>query len=245
MTPARDRGFTGFGRGALEFLQELDQHNDRTWFEANRARYAEQVRNPLAALVEEVDARLALVAPEIVGDPRRSLFRIHRDVRFSADKRPYKTNVAAWFFHDGAGHGVGSATVAHGGAGFYFDLGLTGAYVGGGIWMPPRPTLTRLRQAIDDDHESIAAILEAPRIRRRFGVLAPDAMLRRMPRGYSDTHAAAALLRHRSFTLGRSLPGRDLPSGRLPDILMRDFTRLLPFVRWLNGALGLRTRTRR
>ena len=245
MIPARERGFPGFGGGALEFLRELDQHNDRTWFEFNRARYARELRDPLAALVEEVDARLALVAPEIVGDPRRSLFRIHRDVRFSADKRPYKTNVAAWFFHDGAGHGVGSATVAHGGAGFYVDIGLTGAFVGGGIWMPPRPTLERLRRAIDDDHESLAAILETPAIRRRFGMLAPEAMLRRMPRGYRDPHPAAVLLRHRSFTLGRPLSARDLASGRLPDILLRDFTRLLPLVRWLNGALGLRTRARR
>lgn len=245
MTPARDGGFPGFGRGAMEFLRELDQHNDRTWFEANRARYAQELRDPLAALVEEVDARLALVAPEILGDPRRSLFRIHRDVRFSADKRPYKTNVAAWFFHDGAGHGVGSGTVAHGGAGFYFDMGLTGAFAGGGIWMPPRPTLERLRHAIDEEHESFAAILEAPAIRRRFGTLAPEAMLRRMPRGYREPHPAATLLRHRSFTLGRALPARDLSSPRLPELLVRDFARLLPLVRWLNGALGLRIRARR
>lgn len=234
-----------FGAGALRFLRALERHNEKTWFEANRARYEAELRQPLAALVEEVDVHLATLAPEIVGDPKRSLFRIHRDVRFSNDKRPYKTNAAAWFYHVDAGRGVGSAATAHGGAGFYFDIGPTGAQLGGGIWMPPRPTLLRLREAIDEDHASLSAIVGAPDVRRRFGPLAPEAMLVRMPRGYPDTHPGAALLRHRSFTLGRSLSERELFSPRLPALLARDFGRLVPLVRWLNSALGLRTATRR
>ena len=236
-TPAE---FAGFGPELMGFLRALDRHNDKPWFEANRARYERDVRAPMAALVEEVDVRLAAFAPEIVGHPKQSLFRIHRDVRFSNDKRPYKTNVAAWFFHAGAGRGVGSATTAHGGAGFYFDVGLTGASIGGGIWMPPRPTLARLREAIDEDADDLQAILADPARRRRFGSLAPEAMLKRMPRGYADTHPAAELLRHQSFTLGRTLADRELLSPKLPDLLARDFERLLPLVRWLNGALGLR-----
>ncbi|MDB4878947.1 MAG: hypothetical protein JWL60_393, partial [Gemmatimonadetes bacterium] len=212
MTAAREPGFTGFGPGAPAFLRALDRHNERAWFEANRARYERELRAPLVALVNELDVRLAAIAPEIVGDPRRSLFRIHRDVRFSSDKRPYKTSVAAWFFHEGAGHGVGSATVAHGGAGFYVEVGLDGCTAGGGIWMPPRPTLARLREAIDEDHEPLAALLADPSVRRRYGTLAPEAVLRRMPRGYPDAHPAAALLRHRSFNRRPPLPERDLPS---------------------------------
>ena len=75
----------------------------------------------MAALVEEMDVRLAELAPEIVGDPKRSIFRIHRDVRFSNDKSPYKTNAACWFYHMDAGRGVGG-DAPHGGAGFYFHL---------------------------------------------------------------------------------------------------------------------------
>ena len=237
--------FTGFRPDALRFLRALARHNDRAWFEANRPRYEEEVRAPLAALVEEVDVRLAAIAPEIVGHPRQSMFRIHRDVRFSNDKRPYKTNVAAWFFHGDAGRGVGSATTAHGGAGFYFDIATEGITVGGGIWMPPRPTLLRIREAIDADHETLQALLVAPAMRRRFGPLAPEAMLTRMPRGYAEDHPAASLLRHRSFTLGRAMTERDLFSARLPDLLALEFSRLLPLVRWLNGALGLRALARR
>ena len=94
--------------------------------------------------------RLATLAPEIVGDPKRSPFRIHRDVRFSADKSPYKTHVACWFHHADAGRGVGAAT-PHGGAGFYFHMEADRASIGGGIWMPPRPTLQRIRERIDED----------------------------------------------------------------------------------------------
>lgn len=239
--------FTGFRPAARTFLRALARHNDRGWFEANRPRYEAELRAPLAALVEEVDARLGDFAPEIVGHPKRSLFRIHRDVRFSADKRPYKTSVAAWFFHNGGDGTVAGAgrSGAHGGAGFYIDIGQTTSSIGGGIWMPPRSTLTRIREQIDEDHETLSRLLRTPKLRRRFGALATDGMLTRMPRGYAESHPAASLLRHQSFTLGRSLNDRELFSATLPDLLARDFALMLPLVRWLNDALGLRALARR
>ena len=238
------REFSRFRPAALTFLRSLRRHNDREWFEAHRASYENDVRAPLAALVEEVDVRLASVAPEIVGDPKRSLFRIHRDVRFSSDKSPYKTHAACWFYHADAGRGVGSASTAHGGAGFYFHMEPGRASLGGGIWMPPRPTLARIRERIDEEPASLARVLRAPAL-RRYGGLAEEAMLARMPRGYDADHPAASLLRHQSFTLGRELTERELFSPRLPDLLAREYVRILPLVRWLNGALGLRTLARR
>ena len=236
--------FAGFRPAALTFLRGLRRHNDREWFAANRDRYEAEVRGPLTALVEEMDVRLARLAPEIVGDPKRSIFRIHRDVRFSADKSPYKTSAACWFHHGDAGRGVGRATNVHGGAGFYFEVSPTGSRVGGGIWMPPPATLTRIREHIDDDHEALTGLLAAPAL-RVYGGLAREAMLVRMPRGFDAAHPAAELLRHRSFTMGRAVSERDLFSARLPDRLAREFARLLPLVRWLNGAIGLRTLARR
>jgi uncharacterized protein (TIGR02453 family) len=118
------------------------------------------------------------------------------------------------------------------------------ASLGGGIWMPPRPTLARIRDRIADEPASLARVLRAPAL-RRYGSLAEEAMLARMPRGYDADHPAAALLRHQSFTVGRELTERELFSPRLPDLLARDYGRILPLVRWLNGALGLRTLARR
>lgn len=236
--------FAGFRPAALTFLRSLKRNNTREWFQAHRDDYEREVREPLAALVEEMDVRFAELAPEIIGDPKRSLFRIHRDVRFSSDKSPYKTNAACWFYHGDAGRGVGSTT-PHGGAGFYFHIEPGGSMIGGGIWMPPRPTLARLREQIDEDHRALARVLADPALRKRFGGLDESSMLTRMPRGYADTHPAATLLRHQSYTVGRALSDAELFSPRLPDLLARDFARILPLVRWFNGALGLRTLARR
>ena len=203
-----------------------------------------RIRAPLAALVEEVDVRLASVAPEIVGDPKRSLFRIHRDVRFSNDKSPYKTHAACWFHHVDAGRGVGRD---HGARrrGVLLPHG-AGASVGGRRasgcrraprWRASASGSTRIRRPL-------ARVLRAPAL-TRFGGLAEEAMLTRMPRGYDASHPAAALLRHQSFTVGRELTERELFGPRLPDLLARDYARILPLVRWLNGALGLRTLARR
>ena len=239
-----DGEFRGFRPAAIRFLRSLARNNTREWFQAHRDDYEGEVRAPLAALVEELDVRLAGLAPEIVGDPKRSLFRIHRDVRFSSDKSPYKTNAACWFYHGNAGRGVGSTT-PHGGAGFYFHMEPGGSMIGGGIWMPPRPTLARLRERIDEDHRALRRVLADPSLTKRFGTLDETAKLTRMPRGFRDDHPAADLLRHQSFTVGRTLGDAELFSPRLPDLLARDYARLVPFVRWFNGALGLRALARR
>jgi uncharacterized protein (TIGR02453 family) len=239
-----DGEFRGFRPAAMKFLRSLKRSNTREWFQAHRDDYEAEVRGPLVALVEEMDVRLAELAPEIVGDPKRSIFRIHRDVRFSSDKSPYKTNAACWFYHGDAGRGVGSAT-AHGGAGFYFHMEPGGSMLCGGIWMPPRPTLNKIRERIDEEHQSLKRLLGDAALRRKFGGLAEEGMLTRMPRGYADTHPAATLLRHQSFTVGRTLTDAELLSPKLADVLARDYARILPMVRWFNGALGLRTLARR
>jgi uncharacterized protein (TIGR02453 family) len=236
--------FTGFRPEAQKFLRTLARNNNREWFTSHRETYETALRAPLAALVEEVDVHFATIAPEIVGHPKRSLFRIHRDVRFSADKSPYKTNVACWFHHADAGRGVGSAA-PHGGAGFYFHMEASRASIGGGIWMPPRPTLQRIREAIDENHRSLTKILGDASFGRRYGELAQESALTRMPRGYPETHPAASLLRLQSFTVGKELTARDVASAKLPDLLAREYERMLPLVRWINGALGLRTLARR
>jgi uncharacterized protein (TIGR02453 family) len=243
-SPADDTAFRGFRPAALTFLRGLRRNNSREWFQEHRGVYESEIRGPLAALVEEVDVRLASIAPEIVGDPKRSLFRIHRDVRFSNDKSPYKTNAACWFYHSAGGRGVGRESTPHGGAGFYFHFEPGRYLLGGGIWMPPRPTLARIREQMDEDAAPLRRLLRAPAM-RRFGGLAEEAMLKRVPRGYTGDHPAAELLRHQSFTVGRELSERELLSPRLPDLLARDYARILPLVRWLNGALGLRTLARR
>lgn len=233
-----------FSRQSLSFLRDLSRHNSKPWFEANRHRYEEFIRLPLRDLIEEMDVRLAGFAPEIVGDVKRSPFRIYRDIRFSADKSPYKTHASCWFFHRGGAHTVGRDAVG-GGAGFYFELSHERSFVGGGMWMPPRPALSALREAIVEDRSRFERAVDNPAVKRRFGALNDEAMLKRTPRGYAPDHPAARWLRHQSFVFGRELPATHAASAKLPSLLERDFELMLPLVRWLNRALGLLPAERR
>jgi uncharacterized protein (TIGR02453 family) len=236
--------FRGFRPAALAFLRRLARHNTKEWFERHRAVYETEVREPLRALVEEMDVRLARIAPELVGDPRRSIFRIHRDVRFSADKSPYKTNAACQFYHHDAGRGAGQDAEAAG-AGLYFQVADGECFVAGGMWMPARPALEKIREALAEDPDALDEIVRAPTFRRRFRALDREAMLTRLPRGYAEGHPAERWLRFRSFTATRMLTESEVTSPRLAARVERDFAALVPLVRWLNGAIGYRPRTRR
>lgn len=239
--PAR---FEGFRPEALTFLRRLKRNNRRAWFERHRPVHETEVRGPMRALVEDMDVRLARLAPELTGDPRHSVFRIHRDIRFSADKSPYKTNAACQFYHQDAGRGAGQdATGA--GAGLYFQLAPGECFVAGGMWMPARPALDRIREAIADSPEPFQRVLRAAAFRRRFGRLDAEAVLKRMPRGYAEDHTAAEFLRYRSFTATRTMTEQEVQSPRLPAILARDFAALVPLVRWINWAIGYQPGERR
>ena len=225
-----------FDPAALQFLRGLAAHNDKQWFEAHRSDYEQRVRDPMRELIDDMLMRFRKFAPEIGGDPMRSMFRINRDTRFSKDKSPYKTHAACWFHHRGASRRVGSDG-DQGSAGFYFHLEPGGrSMLGAGIWMPPRAQLNRIRDAIAEKPAPFDRVARG--IPKRFGGLEEYSVLKRMPRGYPEDHPAAKWLRYQSFTSGRTLADADVTNTRLPGLLAREYEALLPLVRWVNGALG-------
>jgi uncharacterized protein (TIGR02453 family) len=224
-----------FTPAALKFLRGLAKNNNKQWFEEHRAEYESELREPMRDLIGEMDAKLTSFAPEIGGDPKRSMFRINRDIRFSKDKSPYKTHAACWFHHRRATSHVGTDADA-GSAGFYFHLEPGRSMVGAGLWMPPRPQLNKLRDAIADDPDGFEGVVRGL---KKFGGLDGEAMLTRMPRGFSEDHPAAKWLRYQSFTSGRLLEDAHVTSQKLPALLARDFESMLPLVRFLNRAIGL------
>lgn len=234
--------FAGFRPAALKYLRSLKRHNERAWFEAHRATWEQEVLGPMREFVEEMDDRLARFAPEICGDARRSIFRIDRDVRFSSDKRPYKTHSACWFFHRDS-----DARVGHdgGGAGFYFHLEPGGGEIGGGLWRPGRDVLAKLRDAIVEDPKGFARVADSTSMRRRYGGISTNYMLSRLPRGFAEPHPAARWLRYRSFTAGRSMTDSEMIRPDLATRVAREYAAILPLVRWLNSAVGLPPAARR
>lgn len=235
--------FAGFPPAALTFLRQLRRHNEREWFEAHRTEYEQLLRNPMREFLEEFDVLLAGTLPEIVADAKRSMFRIHRDVRFSRDKSPYKTHASCWAYHHDAGRGVGS--VAHGGAGIYVHLEPGASMIAAGIWMPPKPALDLIRERLLEHHRAFAAIIKAAPLARRFGPLSEEAMLVRTPRGVDPAHPAAGWLRYKSFTVSRPVDDAVMTSPALLKELARDLAILGPMVRWLNDALGFAPASRR
>src|SRR5256885_13708782 len=223
---------------ALSFFRQLARHNENPWFEAHRDEYETEVRQPMRKLIEDLDTRFAEFAPEIGGDSKRSMFRINRDIRFSKDKSPYKTHAACWFHHRNAARSVGSEADA-GSAGFYFHLEPGGrSMIGAGLWMPPRPQLNKLRDAIAKDAKGFDRLARS--IPRRFGGLDDEGSLKRMARGYAEDHPAAKWLPFQSFTSGPPLTGCQVTKASLGALLARRDPAVLPLVRWLNSALGFR-----
>ncbi len=233
-----------FSPATLRFLRGLAAHNTKPWFEAHRHEYEAAVKEPMLALIEEMDVRLARIAPEIVGDPKRSMFRIYRDIRFSADKSPYKAHASCWFYHRDGTRGVGREAEG-GGAGFYFQIAPGESFIGGGMWMPPKDALRRIRDAIAENPRAFEKIAAARPVRRRFGGLDDESRLKRVPRGYAPDHPAGGWLRFQSFVAGRRLTDAQAVSRRLVALLQADFQLLVPLVRWINGTLGLRAAPRR
>ena len=232
-----------FSPAAFRFLRGLKRHNDRAWFEAHRDEYERELRAPMRELIEEMDVRLAEVAPEIVGNPKSSPFRIHRDIRFSKDKSPYKTHFACWFFHRDAGR-TAAPHDNGGAAGFYFHLEPGACISAGGLYRPPRPALAKVRDAIAEDPRGLERSLRGA-FAERFGELTEEFVLTRVPRGYPADHPAAGWLRYTSFTASRKLPDAVVRGPTLADVLTEDFAALTPLVRWLNGTLGFRPASRR
>ena len=132
-----------FTPALFEFLAELSMNNEREWFQANKARYERDVRDPMIEFVLDFGEKLRDISPHVVADPRKSggsVFRIYRDVRFSRDKSPYKTNAGAHFRHE-------TGREVHG-PGFYLHLEPGNVFAGAGIWMPNSATLGKIRGAI-------------------------------------------------------------------------------------------------
>ena len=221
-----------FTRKTLAFLRALKRNNDREWFRARKDDYEEHVRTPMVALLQQLARDLPAFAPDLVSDPRVSLFRIYRDTRFSSDKRPLKTNVAAHFPSRKFSKGEG--------AGLYVEVAPQWVWMGGGIYMPSSDELNAIRAAIADDHRRFRRVVTTPAFRRAVGELSGE-RLTRVPRGYLNDHPAAEYLRHRQFIGGREFPADFAMSPRFYSQLLTVFRGIAPLVGFLNHAIVTRT----
>ncbi|HTR99535.1 MAG TPA: DUF2461 domain-containing protein [Bacteroidota bacterium] len=217
--------FHGFPKEGLKFLHALKRNNNRPWFQKHRAEYEENVRFPMQCLVAGLAVRLHDEIPEMEFNPRRAIFRIYRDVRFSNNKAPYKTNVAAWF-------GPRADRGATEGPGLYVGVGTDEVFIGGGLYMPSGGQLKAIRRSIAEKPEEYLAIVGARRFRKVFGGIQGE-VLSRAPLGYGPDHPMIEHLRHKQYFVGIELKERDCFAASFLEKVARTFTDTMPLVRWL------------
>ena len=214
--------FTGFSRDAVQFLVELATHNERSWFQPRKGDYERLLKEPMEALCRTLAERFEAARLPLRADPAHSPFRIYRDVRFSADKSPYKTHVSASFPWAGEGGGVGA----------YFHMQPGEMFAGGGMWHPEPAQLAAWRQEIVSNFDKVDATLKSPAFVDAFGSVSGDS-LKRVPTGFAADHPGAELLKLKDVTFGHHLSDDEVFSPTLPDALVEAFVAAIPLLELL------------
>jgi uncharacterized protein (TIGR02453 family) len=220
---SHETAFTGFSPAAFAFFNELRENNDPVWFKPRKAVYEAEVLAPFRALILAVGSALREAGVPLTGDPQRSIFRIYRDVRFSPDKRLYKTHAGAVLTRSGSKRDPGL---------LYLHVAPNASMVAAGFWHPEPAFLSRLRRALLDDPDGFLTLADS--LTAAGCPIVSDERLSRPPRGFESARGSkvADHLCWKSFTAHRALADVEMQSPVLPERIL-DFTRtVLPLLEW-------------
>lgn len=220
--------FAGFPQEMVTFFRSLKRNNRREWFQPRKHLFEEHVKKPMTELVEALNSEFAKFAPEYVSDPRKAIFRIYRDTRFSADKTPYKTHIACSFARRG-----GERLSA---SGFYFSVSNDQIEVAGGIYHPAPDTMLLVRTHIAENYRELRRILAQKKVRERMGELQGDE-LTRAPKGFDACHPAIDLIKKKDWILDATLDPGLATTPRLYREIADRFRSMAPLVEFLNRPL--------
>ncbi len=215
-----------FEPSLFTFLEALRMNNNREWFQVNKARYEAEVRDPMRRFIGDFGPHLRTISSHFVADPRAnggSLFRIYRDVRFSKDKSPYKTNVGAQFRH-AAGRDVHAP-------GFYLHLEPGNVFIAGGVWHPDRRALNQIRDAIVEHPQQWKRLTKALH-------LAGDT-LKRPPKGYDPEHPLLVDLKRKDFIAHADFTPDQACTPNFMSLFTQTCQTFAPLTRFLTQALEL------
>jgi uncharacterized protein (TIGR02453 family) len=212
----------------IKFLKDLKKNNNKPWFEKNKSLYLD-AKEDMEAFVRQVIDGLGKSDPDTRSlEPKDCVYRIYRDVRFSKDKTPYKTNIGA-FFNRG-----GKKTPT---AGYYFHCEPGRNLVGGGLWMPQAPELSKVRQEIDYNFAEWQKILKGSAFRKVFPEgLDREDLLSRPPKGYDEENPAIESLKLKSFVVTRTLSDAEMQSKSGVKEVLKTFAAMKDFIYFLNRS---------
>ncbi len=218
-------------KSGFDFLKKLKKNNNRDWFLKNKNHYEENLRTPLKDVIAELGKIFINNKQGIQFNPAKAIFRINRDVRFSNNKEPYKTNIGASFIsyrHNKKDEFPG----------LYLHIEPGNCFIGGGLYMPSSEQLRKIRESIKRDPNKFIKLTSAPSVKKYFGELAGE-KLKRAPKGIAIDHPHIELLRLKQFIYIKRFKDADFQSGNLAKKIQKEFEAMLPLVEWLNSALTL------
>jgi uncharacterized protein (TIGR02453 family) len=219
--------FPGFPPEAITFFRGLARNNRREWFQPRKETFETKVKESMTRLVESINAELLKFAPDYINDPKKAIYRIYRDTRFSSDKTPYKTHIAAIFPRRGLDRQAG--------AGFYFHLSLKGVGVAGGAYMPGPEELRAIRTWLAEHHADFRKAAGGPR--KLMGELHGES-LQRVPKGFDSAHPAADLIKMKQWLYWVELDLKLATSPKLLPEIVKRFRAMAPVVGMLNASLA-------
>lgn len=220
---------THFTPEAMKFLRGLARHNDREWFEPRKPVYEKELKVPMLALIDQVTHAMAEFAPEHMRPANKIMMRIYRDTRFSKDKKPYKTQIAAWWSRRGMEKTSGG--------GYYFHVRPEGIVVAAGVYMPEREQLLALREWMAENHEDYRKLLKSV-LKGRSGLVPIEpSLMTRIPKGYAADHPADELLRARNWGVRTELPADLALKPTVGKEIIKRFKAATPVIDALNEAI--------
>src|SRR5450631_4217461 len=227
--PAPPAAFPYFRPEALTFLRNLARNNDREWFTPRKPIFEAELKEPMLAIIRKVTDAMMEFAPAFVRPAEKCLFRIYRDTRFSANKLPYKTHIAAWWSHQGLQKTSG--------AGYYFHVSAKDVIIAAGAYMPEKEQLAAIRLWLLDHHLEFRKLLQKPAVRSTF-VEFEGNPLTRPPKGFPADHPALDLIRCRQWGLSATLPAKDALDPKLASVIIRHFKLAAPIIDALNTPIA-------
>jgi len=223
--------FQGFPKSALTFFRQLKRNNNRDWFNERKPVFETQVKAPMAEFVEALNARLAAFAPGYITEPRKAIYRIYRDTRFSGDKTPYKTHIAALFKRqDLPKHEAGS---------FYVGISDDGVSFAGGVYGPGPDQLRILRLHLAERHEDLEKLVRPAKLRKIAGELQGTA-LQRPPKGFAADHPAVDWIKRKQWYFYKTLEADLATTPKLLGTIADAFQTMTPVVEFFNEPFAKR-----
>lgn len=212
----------------LSFLKDLEKNNNRDWFQEHKKTY-DASKKTVLELIQNLINEIAKFDPSLDGIEAKScLFRINRDVRFSKDKSPYKTNFGAL---------MGSAGKKTEGTGYYLHIKPGQNFIGGGIYMPQPERLAAIRQEIDYNPDSLIKLINSKDFKDTFGEIQGDA-LKTAPKGYPKDHPNIELLRFKSYYVMKEFNDQEVVSADFFNHAIQTFKKAYKFNQYLDQAMG-------